>query len=91
MMVGTPPLRVHVRFFASLKELTGLSAFDLDLAPGSTVHDLWEACVSRWPTLASRRATTVVSVNLEFSRTDVVLNNGDEVALLPPVSGGSNQ
>jgi molybdopterin converting factor small subunit len=45
--------------------------------------------VQRWPALASRRRSTVLAVNREFARGETVIHDGDEVALLPPVSGGS--
>jgi molybdopterin synthase catalytic subunit len=46
--------------------------------------------VQRWPALASRRRSTVLAVNREFARGDTVIHDGDEVALLPPVSGGAS-
>jgi molybdopterin converting factor subunit 1 len=81
-------VRVAVRFFASLRELTGESRVSLDLPEGSRAGDVWEECAARWPALRSRRASTVLAVNQEFARPDVALRDGDEVALLPPVSGG---
>jgi molybdopterin converting factor subunit 1 len=81
-------IHVNVVFFASLREIAGCPSLDLELPEGSTVRDAWAECVTLWPALASRRATTVVAVNREFSRADVLLHAGDELALLPPVSGG---
>jgi len=61
----------------------------LVLPVGSRTVDVWDACVQRWPALASRRRSTVLAVNREFARGETVIHDGDEVALLPPVSGGS--
>ena len=81
-------VRVAIRFFASLREVTGEAEVTLELPSGSRAGDAWKACADRWPALQSRRDTTVLAVNREFSRANVLLHDGDEVALLPPVSGG---
>lgn len=83
MVVG-----ITVRFFASLRELAGEGATRLTLPEGSRAGDVWEACVQRWPALATRRQSTVLAINQEFARPDTEVHDGDEVALLPPVSGG---
>ena len=89
MDVGTrATIQVAVRFFASLRELTGTTEGRVEVAAGSNAGDVWEACVTRWPALASRRQSTVLAVNQEFARPETPLQDGDEVALLPPVSGG---
>ena len=80
---------VTVRLFASLRELTGEHEAYLRLPIGSRPADVWDACVQRWPALAARRQSTVLAVNREFARGDIVIQDGDEVALLPPVSGGA--
>ncbi|HEY8745002.1 MAG TPA: molybdopterin converting factor subunit 1 [Chloroflexota bacterium] len=80
---------VTVRLFASLRELAGEQEVQLVLPVGSRTVDVWDACVQRWPALASRRRSTVLAVNREFARGETVIHDGDEVALLPPVSGGS--
>jgi len=79
---------VSVRFFASLREVTGKNQTAVELPSGSCAGDVWEECASRWPALSSRRRSTVIAVNAEFARPDVVVKDGDEVAFLPPVSGG---
>ena len=79
---------VSVRFFASLREVTGQNQLGVELPSGSCAGDVWEECAARWPALSSRRRSTVIAVNAEFARPDVRLNDGDEVAFLPPVSGG---
>lgn len=82
-------INVAVRFFASLREVAGTGEMRLELPAGSSAGDVWAACVARWPALASRRASTVLAVNREFARAETPVGDGDEVALLPPVSGGA--
>ena len=81
-------VQVAVRFFASLREVTGQGAGSVEVPAGSTAGQVWEACVARWPALAGRRQSTVLAVNREFARPETPVRDGDEVALLPPVSGG---
>jgi molybdopterin converting factor subunit 1 len=81
-------LQIRVRLFASLRELTGESTAQVEVPAGSHAGDVWDACVRRWPALAARRQSTVLAVNQEFAKPDVPVHDGDEVALLPPVSGG---
>jgi len=82
-------IQVRIRLFASLRELTGESTVQMEIPAGSRAADVWAACVQRWPALAMRRQSTVLAVNQEFAKADVIIHDGDEVALLPPVSGGS--
>lgn len=89
--VPTTSVGVTVRFFASLRELTGEHEVRIVLPVESRPADLWEACVQRWPALATRRGSTVLAVNREFARGDTIIRDGDEVALLPPVSGGAGR
>jgi molybdopterin converting factor subunit 1 len=89
MQASTPAaVTVTVRLFASLRELAGETEVRFALPPQSHASDVWDACTARWPALASRRGTTVLAVNREFVRADAPIHDGDEVALLPPVSGG---
>lgn len=81
-------LHITVRLFASLRELSGERQVSVEVPAGSRAADVWDACVQRWPALATRRQSTVMAVNQEFARSDTVIHDGDEVALLPPVSGG---
>jgi molybdopterin converting factor subunit 1 len=81
-------IRVAVRFFASLREAAGQSEGSIELAAGSTAGEVWEACARRWPGLAVRRQSTALAVNREFARPGTPVGDGDEVAFLPPVSGG---
>jgi molybdopterin synthase catalytic subunit len=81
-------MRVRVLFFGQLKEITGLAQEDAELSDGARVEDLFERYTRRFPKLAEFRASIAASVNQEYSGWRAPLATGDEVAFLPPVSGG---
>jgi molybdopterin converting factor subunit 1 len=81
-------MRVRVRFFASLREGAGRSEAALELPVGATAEDAWARVAVDFPTLASRRPSLAVSVNRCYASFATVLAEGDEVAFVPPVSGG---
>ena len=81
-------MTVHLRFFASLRERLRCSELDWDLPHGATVEDLWRALCARYPQLAELRSPVTFAVNREYVRGEHVLSSDDEVALIPPVSGG---
>ena len=80
---------VRVLFFGMLKEVVGKPSSTLDLADGATVRDLLGSCAMEFPRLKSSIASLAVAVNQEYASLAWVLKSDDEVALLPPVSGGS--
>ena len=84
---GVGALKVVVRLFASYKEKVGSSTLEMELPEGATVARLADELLRRYP-LTRDANTLVVAVNEEYADHDQVLNNGDEVALIPPVSGG---
>jgi len=81
-------MRVHVFFFGQLKEITGVSEEDAELSEGARVEDLFERYGRRFPKLAEFRPSIAASVNQEYAGWRAPLATGDEVAFLPPVSGG---
>jgi molybdopterin converting factor subunit 1 len=82
-------MRVTVRLFARLRESAGAGECDIEVAPGAPVADVWRALISRYPALEPFGGSVSCAVNAEFARFDAPLRDGDEVAFLPPVSGGS--
>jgi len=82
-------IRVHVRLFAMQRELAGTRALDLALAAGATIEDAWSALVERFPVLAPGRPAVRFARNGSYAPADTPLGDGDEVAMIPPVSGGS--
>jgi molybdopterin converting factor subunit 1 len=81
-------MRVKVRLFASLREAAGVPEVPLELPARSTAEKAWGRLAGDFPALATRRASLAVSVNRRYARFDTVLQEGDEVVFIPPVSGG---
>lgn len=81
---------VTVRFFAACRETTGVREAIVEVNPGSTVTELLELLVETYPGLRRHRDTLLLAVNHEFAEPGVRLRSGDEVALMPPVSGGAS-
>jgi molybdopterin converting factor subunit 1 len=81
-------VRVRVLFFGQLKDIVGLSQDDAELSDGARVEDLFERYGRQFPKLAEFRPSIAASVNQEYAGWRAPLSSGDEVAFLPPVSGG---
>ncbi|MBI3725472.1 molybdenum cofactor biosynthesis protein MoaE, partial [bacterium] len=82
-------LELSVRLFAGLREAIGRERVSVKLARGARVSDLVDALAREHPQLERHRGRFAIAVNLEVARGDLPLAAGDEVALLPPVGGGS--
>jgi len=81
-------MRVHLRFFAILRERIGHSEQDHEIAATATVADLWTELCERYPQLREHGGSMSFAVNRVYVDRHHVLGDGDEVALIPPVSGG---
>jgi molybdopterin synthase catalytic subunit len=82
-------MQVEVLFFGMLKDLAGRSRDSVDLPERATLGDLVDHCVRQIPRLKDFTSSIAMSVNQEYAGPDLLLKDGDEIALLPPVSGGS--
>jgi MoaE-MoaD fusion protein len=82
-------MRVTVRFFAGQRDIVGASEQLVELENGATLGMLWEQLIERYPRLGGFRRRVLYAVNQEYSDLDSELRDGDEVAFIPPVSGGS--
>jgi molybdopterin converting factor subunit 1 len=80
---------VKVLFFGILKDLVGKAEESVDLPPGTTLGNLFARYSQRYETLDAKRPSILFARNREFATADTVLSESDEVAFLPPVSGGS--
>jgi molybdopterin converting factor subunit 1 len=80
--------RVKVLFFGRLKEIVGQSEDTTDLPDGAPIEELFSRYGTAHPELRRFRASLVASRNQEFAAWSTPLRSGDEVAFLPPVSGG---
>ena len=83
-----PSIRVTVLFFGRLKDIASQARDSADCADATTIEQLFALYASRCPELAKYRSSVVASRNQEFAAWDTPLHSGDEVAFLPPVSGG---
>ena len=81
-------MRVNVRLFASLREAVGRERLSLEIPAGASVEDAWRRLVTQHPTLEPRRQSLAAAINRSYSPFESVLKAGDEVAFIPPVSGG---
>jgi molybdopterin converting factor subunit 1 len=81
-------VRVTVRFFARLRELVGAGELERDVPAGATVRTVWDGLVSEYPAIADYTASISCAVNIDYARMTTAVSDGDEVAFLPPVSGG---
>jgi molybdopterin converting factor subunit 1 len=79
---------VRVLFFGVLKDLTGLAEDTAEVPAGTTIGDLFSRYARRFETLEKVRPSILFARNQEFVYPDTILAEHDEVAFLPPVSGG---
>ncbi|HEY6373409.1 MAG TPA: molybdopterin converting factor subunit 1, partial [Candidatus Sulfotelmatobacter sp.] len=82
-------MRVRVLFFGILKELVGKPADEIELPDGASVRDVLARYESQIPRLKESLPSLALAVNQEYTGPDTKLRAHDEVALLPPVSGGA--
>ena len=80
-------MRVQVKFFAIFREFTKVKSESKEIADGTTVEHLWKEYTAMYPRIANLRAA--YAVNQQLAKSDQVLRDGDEIAFLPPVSGGA--
>ena len=81
-------VRVTVKLFAAYQEAYGLEEVVWEFPVGTPAIAVLEKCLQERPALERWRDLTRFGVNLEFVEPDTPLQDGDEVVLIPPVSGG---
>ena len=81
-------MRVTVRLFARLRDITGAAELTRDISQGATIRSVWRELAGEHPELGKYERSISSAVNADYTRMDQVLSEGDEVAFLPPVSGG---
>lgn len=88
---AAPPtecIAVRVLLFSALREKVGQPVLEATLADGATGRELLDRLAERHPAVAAYRRTLRLAVNETYTTEDVALHDGDEVALITPVSGG---
>lgn len=81
-------MRVTVRLFARLRDIAGASELTREIGSGATVGMVWKTLASEFPELAQYERSISSALNADYARMDAPVRDGDEVAFLPPVSGG---
>ena len=81
-------MEITVRFFALYRERAGLRSLAMEVPDGASVAGLTDVVRQRFPRLAPPEVKIVVAVNAEYAEPEQVLRPGDDVCLIPPVSGG---
>jgi molybdopterin converting factor subunit 1 len=82
-------VQVKLLFFASIKDIVGARQIELDVPAGATVGDLLTHLESKYPRIRDYRPVVLTSVNEDYADQKTRVAEGDEVAIFPPVSGGS--
>ncbi len=81
-------MAVTVRLFARLREIAGSDELTRAVGSPATVADVWAGLAGDWPDLAPYAPSLSCAVNAQYARMTTAVADGDEVAFLPPVSGG---
>ena len=81
-------MHVTIRLFARLRDVVGAGELDREIPPGATVRTVWDALVREYPQIAPYADSMSCAVNIDYARMTTAVSDGDEVAFLPPVSGG---
>jgi len=79
---------VTIRLFARLREVAGTGELTRELPADATVSGLWDQMVRDYPAMAAYKPSLSCAVNAEYARFKSPIADGDEIAFLPPVSGG---
>ena len=77
-------MTITVKFFASLREHTGIDELCIEATHADTVQEIWQQTTQQ----ASMPANTLCAVNMEYANLNHTVKDGDEVAFFPPVTGG---
>ena len=83
-------MRIHVKLFAILRERAGASELVLHLRPGATVADAADALGDKFPDMQNFLPRVAYALNESYAKSDALLSEGDELAFIPPVSGGAS-
>ena len=81
-------MRVTVRLFARLRDIAGAAELARDVAPDATIADVWRQLTGEFPELSKYERSISTAVNADYTRMNHSVSDGDEIAFLPPVSGG---
>ncbi len=89
--MASPTITIHVHYFAMMRELIGKSDEMMTLQTPATARDAFARLADATPRIAGLEKSIMLMVNEEYARADHVLQDGDDLAFIPPVSGGSDE
>ena len=81
-------MRVTVKLFARLRDIAGADELTRDIPAGATIASVWRELAGEFPALSEYERSISTAVNADYARMNTEVRDGDEIAFLPPVSGG---
>ncbi|MFQ6106971.1 MAG: MoaD/ThiS family protein [Thermoplasmata archaeon] len=81
-------MKICVKLFATFREIVGEKEVIVEMNEGSTLEDLVMELLDKHPKLRKLKESMIYSINKEYAEPQRELNDGDEVGILPPISGG---
>jgi MoaD family protein len=81
-------MKIHVQFYAQLRDLIGMRELEVDLSGGATVRELLDQIYARQPALRFHDNSILIGSGVEFVDRNHKLKPGEEIAIMPPVQGG---
>ena len=81
-------MKVRAEFYSRLKEIIGAPALEISLPENATVNDLFQQLQASYPQLRDFEKSILFGIELEFVDRKQPLNDGDMIAIMPPVQGG---
>ena len=84
-------ISVNVLFFAGAKDLTGVESNILKISSNSSINRILEAIIEKYQSIQKIRNSVIIAVNQEYHSEEeiITLKEGDEIAVIPPISGGN--
>ena len=81
-------MKIHVQFYAQLRDLIGIRELEVDLSEGAAVGDLLDQIYAKQPALRSHEKSILIGAGVEFVDRGYELKPGEDIAIMPPVQGG---